>query len=345
MARSRSGKHDRRGFDFALKLHLGLGAVGLAVAIFYSWKIGLAIVMYACITFITLEVVSAPPVNNPSNFALWVGRRGSRKPVLLCLGDSLTHGTASANFTPEIPFKLSEALGLPPHVEGSFFFDPLWVVNAGQNGITSHTILNERLHSSLGCYPDFIFLMIGTNDLRCMYNKSWANLTVRVNELPETPTMQVFERNLKAILDHLYQSSPLSHVAVATLPPMGEDLKSPANQLVREANEMIERAVSNATGKVSLVPVFARLEAVVEKKARREMSLPVDYVVPLATVMCPLVHLMPFIFNWNRLSALVGNTVLSDGLHLNERGRDEVVAGIVEWLLKANVAKAIAVKQ
>jgi len=42
---------------------------------------------------------------------------------------------------------------------------------------------------------------------------------------------------------------------------------------------------------------------------------------------------------------MFGQHLLVGGVHLNESGRDEVVDAIVEWLLGANVAKAIAVKQ
>ena len=75
--------------------------------------------------------------------------------MLLCLGDSLTHGNVSASITPEIPLKLCGFLGLPTPDYGKTFADPLWVVNAGQNMITSHTILHERLHTSMGVYPDY----------------------------------------------------------------------------------------------------------------------------------------------------------------------------------------------
>lgn len=76
MARNKSGRHDRRGFDFLLQFHLASGVISLLILIFYHWMIGLAALMYCCLAFIVLEIVSSPPVNNPDNFALWVQRRG-----------------------------------------------------------------------------------------------------------------------------------------------------------------------------------------------------------------------------------------------------------------------------
>jgi lysophospholipase L1-like esterase len=341
---NRSGFHDRRGFEWVIRVNLALIPVGLGVLIFHDWKIGLVIALSACCSFIVVEAASAPPPNSPKAFASWSRRQPGRRPVLLCLGDSLTHGSASGNFTTELPFKLSETLGLAPPKRDLTFADPLWVVNAGQNGLTTHTILHERLSKALGCYPDFIMIMIGTNDLRSVYSSRWGKQAKRINGLPEVPTMETFERNLKGILDFCYQASPLSVVGVCSLPPMGENLDHAANRLVRQANEVIERLVSKASGKVSLLPVYAQLESILEKKGRRSMSLPVDYFFPLGLLMNPLFHLLFFIFDWNRLSALVGNVVLSDGLHLNERGRDEVVTVVVDWLVRSNISKAIAVK-
>jgi hypothetical protein len=94
--------------------------------------------------------------------------------------------------------------------------------------------------------------------------------------------------------------------------------------------------------------VFDRLQDVLEtekKRRRRSSSLfSVDYFVFLSACMNPLFHLCGFLFNWNVLSALVGNVVLSDGVHLNDTGRDVLVDCVVEWLMQKHVAKAIAVK-
>jgi lysophospholipase L1-like esterase len=271
-------------------------------------------------------------------------RRGNtRKPVLLCLGDSLTHGTMGASFTPDIPFKLSESLGLPPPTEGTFFFDPLWVVNAGQNCLTTHNVLTERLHSSLGCYPDFIMLMIGTNDVLSMHNSLIRKFYLNINQLPEEPSMQSFERNYTKILDHLWQSSPMSQVAVCTLPPLGENLDAPENRLIREANEIIHKVVANANGKVKMIPIYEKFQAILEKKKGKGTA--VNSFIPIFISQCPLYYMTPDFLNWNKLSSLFGNTLLTDGLHFNERGRDEVVESVVDWLVnQANVAKAIAVK-
>jgi acyl-CoA thioesterase-1 len=339
---SRSGLQDRRGFDVSLKISMVLIAVGLIAMPTYNWLVGLLVAMSSGIAFITLERVSAPPANSPREFAIFHRRQPRRRPVLACLGDSLTHGNCSASITPEIPSKLCIKLGMELPKYGSTFADPVWVVNCGQNGITSETILKERMNAALGVYPDYMMIMIGTNDVRAMYKKSWGKDISRINTLSQVPTMALLERNLTEILHFIDQSSPNVKIALCTLPPMGEDLKAKSNDLIREANQIIERVGANYGETCTVIPVFSCFEAILEKK--RKGGLPVDAFFPLSIIMNLLFHNLGIFFSWDRLSTMVGNKILTDGLHLNETGAYEVVDQIVDWLVKSNVAKAIAVK-
>jgi len=342
MARNRSGLHDRRGFDGIIQLCLVMIVVSLLFLILVNWKIGLALTMYFCVSFIVVESMSAPPANRPDVFVPWVRMQPGRKPTLLCFGDSITHGVVSSSYTPIIPVKLSERLGLEPP-KPRIFSDPVWVVNAGQNGITSHVILHERMNKALACYPDYITIMIGTNDVLSQCDKTLSGLIVGQNELPEVPTMQVYERNLRGIVSHIRQASPKVHIGICTLPPITENLNSRPNQMVREANAVIER-VAATDEDATVIPVFERLEAVLEKSRKRSwMGLgPLHYVAFL--VQNYLFHCLGFVFSWNMLGSIFGQTLLPDAIHLNDTASSIVVDAIVDWLLEKNVAKAIAVK-
>lgn len=127
-----TGLHDRRGFDTILQILLGALVLSILILILYSWKLGLGMFLFFGIYYITFESISAPPENRPERFIVWARHRPRRRPVLLCLGDSLTHGNLSASITPEIPIKLSTSLGMDPPAFGAAFNDPLWIVNAGQ---------------------------------------------------------------------------------------------------------------------------------------------------------------------------------------------------------------------
>jgi lysophospholipase L1-like esterase len=279
--------------------------------------------------------------------------------VLCCLGDSNLHGTVSSSITPEIVPQLCESLGMPPPTPRYATFNaPLWVINCAQNSLSSQTVLQERLSTALNCHPDFIFIMIGTNDVLCMHHGEKSLVTkhlCNINQLntggpnSQIPTLKTLERNLSGILNHLYQASPRVQIGLATLPPMGENLTCSSNQLVRQANVVIERVAAAYPGpkdNISVIPVYSSLEAKLEKSSRRQLTLSADYFIPVSMWMCFLFYIPVFagFLTWNTLARVVGNTVLSDGIHLSENGRDVIVELVVDWLNKKNVAKAIAVK-
>lgn len=341
----RVGHQDRRGFDQLMQSTIVVMVLGVLVMIVYSWKIGLLVVLITAFWFIVLETVSAPPANGPRPFMEFFHFQSKRRPILVCLGDSLTHGNMGSTYTPNLPRKLAQKLGLEPPRLTAIFADPLWVVNCSQNGITSHTILKERLPGALNCCPDYILILIGTNDVRAMYSSIWAKRIVKMNALPEVPTLQNFEANLRAMIEHIQKESMQTQIGVCTLPPMGEDLSAPANDWVRKANMVIIKTVNSYNDKCSIVPLFEQFESILEKKPGKRKGLSVDWFLPTAVVMAILYHMIPGgVFSWDTLSKPFGHVLLTDGLHLNDRASDILVDLVVEWLMTKNVAKAIAVK-
>eukprot|EP00977_Amphora_coffeiformis_P016017 scaffold4855_cov195-Amphora_coffeaeformis.AAC.2 len=344
MANSKSGHPDRRGFTMYMNAALILAGSAAITPFFLHWGIALGQFVICAVLFIALEAISAPPANQAQAFQNFrrYNLSPSRRPVLVCLGDSITHGTASHSYTVDIPTQLTSALAMPPPKATSIFADPLWVVNCGQNHITTHTVWRERLNKALDCHPDYILILIGTNDVRAMYKKSWGAQVKRINELPEIPTLATFTRNFHGILSHIQQASPMTQVGVCTLPPLGENIKSDANKLVRQANDAIAQAVEQAGDKFTLIPVFDRFETILEKEGKRTDLLALS---PFLTAfMAGTYQLIPGMIKRNTLGSLVGHKLLCDGIHLNERAGAELVELIVEWLVTKGVAKAIAVK-
>jgi len=69
-------------------------------------------------------------------------------PVLVCYGDSLTHGSVSSNWVDQLQDRFSH----------------MTVLNAGVNSETA-VAAHERLESVLACKPSAVTVLIGTNDL------------------------------------------------------------------------------------------------------------------------------------------------------------------------------------
>ena len=195
------------------------------------------------------------------------------------------------------------------------------------------------------CHPDYVLIMIGTNDVRAIYKDRWSKKIQRTWKLPQVPSLENYEYNLKQILTDIQDMSPLTTIGVCTLPPMGEDLKSEANELVRKANVIIEKTVNSFDQKCTVVPIYEKFESILEKKPNKKSALSVDYFFPVCFVMSAFFHLLPGFVTWKTLSKPFGHLLLSDALHLNERGAETVNEVIVDWLFKNNIPKAIAAKQ
>jgi lysophospholipase L1-like esterase len=206
--------------------------------------------------------------------------------------------------------------------------------------ITTHTIWRERLNKALDCHPDYLFLLIGTNDISGIDTPQYGKYLQKVNELPEVPSMATFTRNFHGILQHIAQASPMTQVGVSTLPPLGEDMKSSTNKLIRQANDIIVQACQQAGDKFTVVPLFDRFESILEKEGRRGGGVSKIAI----TVNSFLYALFKGMITLNTLGKVWGNALLHDGVHFNERAADECVDLIVNWLISKGLAKAIAVK-
>lgn len=373
-----SNRNDRRGFDVIIQLLIVGILVSLGIMVIYDWKVGLVCFVLCCIYLITAEAVSSRPDNNPFTFLKWRQRNVDNTeiancPILLCLGDSLTHGNCSASYTPEIPYQLSLKLGLPvPSSDKHYaatFTEPIFVVNGGQNSITSHTVLHEKLIPYMNMIrPDYVFILIGTNDIQALCRPQLIGSFIRhVNRIPENPTLQKFEQNLRQMINYILNEddntqssssrndtnygniSPHVQLGICTLPPLGENLNSYSNQMIRQANGIIERLVAEKSTcpRITLIPLYQELEKVILQK-QWKYSIPYDIWWWVAIIMNPIYHVSHgSLLSWNTMSYLMGNhVVMSDGIHLNETGRDILVQLLVnEFLYKKNITKAIAVKK
>lgn len=293
-------------------LSVGLGAIGL-------------------VTLITSEGLSRPPRHGPHECVK--RRRGDEKkkePILVCLGDSLTHGACSANWV--------DTLKTEPRAA------TLEVVNAGQNSICTHTVLQEKVNHVVSCQPDYIFIMIGSNDAMAIYRDDWARQKVSDWNLPERPTEDILIRNLTGILKALLEQTT-AVIAISTLPPFGEDIDSSSNKVIQSINSRIKtleylflgeiKNDTRETERVSVIDVNSALWTEINKsrKSTTRVTHSIDVFLPYAMVM-GIMHCV-LGMSWNTLTRLLtGNVVLSESLHLNEVGGDIVKNEVLTWLIE-----------
>ena len=171
------------------------------------------------------------------------------------MGDSITHGQCSANYVDLI---------------GNILKDPkknVQIVNAGQNSICTWPVLHGRLKHIIRCKPDYISILIGSNDIKGIYRERWAKQSQLRWNIPEHLSFQNYRTNLRSIVEKLLDETN-AKICVCTLPPMGEDLNCKANDFVRKANEIIRNEITRirlTNKRVEIIPVFEEFEEVLEK--------------------------------------------------------------------------------
>lgn len=135
------------------------------------------------------------------------------------MGDSLTQGTISSDYVALLRERFGGA--------GYEF------VNAGTGGNVSYGLLGQ-LEQITACEPDFVTILIGTNDANFTLYPFFASR----NTFPERTSLAGFRANLTTAVRRL-RTETTARVALLSIPPLGEETNSPINRGVAEYNAVL----------------------------------------------------------------------------------------------------------
>ncbi len=137
--------------------------------------------------------------------------------TVVCLGDSNVRGQVSVSFVDILRQRLSE--------------DRFHLVNAGVNGDLAYNVL-KRLDVVLTQKPDFVVILVGTNDVNATLTPRMTRGYRLLKGLPEQPGPEWYRANMLNIIRLLKDQTP-ARIAVTSHPVLGEDLASVANDRIR----------------------------------------------------------------------------------------------------------------
>ena len=123
------------------------------------------------------------PVSHPNNY---ISRVENNQEVVLCCGDSITHG--------RIGYDWCRALS---NQDNSRIY-----INAGVNGDLAWN-LYQRLDDIIRCRPNVITILIGSNDAMGSQSKLMGDDYVKRKALPRTPSIDWFKENYELIIKSL----------------------------------------------------------------------------------------------------------------------------------------------
>jgi lysophospholipase L1-like esterase len=239
-------------------------------------------------------------------------RQPARVRTVVCVGDSLVRGQVSVDFVELLRQRLSE---------DGFHFS-----NAGVNGDLAYNVLT-RLDVVIARQPDFVIVLVGTNDVN-------ATLTPRMERgyrwwkrLPEMPQPEWYQANMTQIV-RLLKEKTSARIAVTSPPVLGEDLASLANDRIRRYSALLF-SLATLEG-ITYLPVHERHEEHL-RRIDRVAGRPHD-----ANSMVMWTSLFRHYVlrrDFETIARENGFVLTTEGLHLNGPGA-AIVADVVEAFLR-----------
>jgi lysophospholipase L1-like esterase len=248
----------------------------------------------------------APPRNAPRRF-----RRDPNKTTVVVLGASMIHGRVSTNLVD----LLAERLG--PSYQ---------LVNAGVNGDLAYNA-RQRLADVLACAPDVVVVLVGSNDVMAALNAKNEARYRTMKKLPERPTLAWYRKQMRAIVTTLKAGG--AEVALCSLPPLGEDLRSEVNQNVAAYGAAVAEIAREEA--VTYLPVREDFEAVLRAERPERGRAFDDGVMTLMLKAMGERYLLGKSFD--RVGEENGFLLLTDAVHLRPRGAELVAQRMQEFIV------------
>lgn len=283
-----------------------LGVVALIVAL---------ILLYTALYLIIEPKANKEPDNSPAHYLAEV-KADSENKVLVCAGNSITHGRVSHNYVDDLAARLSD--------KG---FD---VVNAGINGDLAYNVL-MRVDEIVACDPDYISILIGTNDVLGSLGEKQAEAQIKEKNLPQKPTVEFFRENLTELVRQLNEKTD-AKIAIFSLPPVGEDLEAvPYLRSVEYSGIIKEIAAENG---LTYLPLSEEMTEYLKEKGHEpgvsyEGKGQFTYIMYMAILKHYVLGR-----SYDEISAANGLLLMSDLVHLSDVGAGMVADMIADFVQK-----------
>jgi lysophospholipase L1-like esterase len=177
--------------------------------------------------------------------------------------------------------------------------------------------------------PDFVVILVGTNDVTAALNSGIAGLVRLTNKTPKPPSVQFYRDNMLEVVKTLKEKTS-AKIALVSIPPLGEDIDALPNQRIREYNELLKEIA--AEEQVSYLPVYEKQEGYLKSNLQTAGR-------PFKGGIIPSLELLVRHFmlgqSFDTISRKKGYLLLTDGIHMNSRGA-AFIAEAVESFLRIN---------
>ena len=238
------------------------------------------------------------------------------KKTVVLAGDSITHGQIGENYVSMLARRL----------DGSKFA----LVNAGVNSHLAWNLL-QRVDEIIACEPDFITILIGTNDAAAVTSIEESEFYVKRLKLPQIPDDLWFRESLQELVTRL-QNETSANIALISIPPIGEILDHPAFRISSEYIKSIQE-VANVTD-VAYLPLHEKM-LIYLKDNTGTPTYPFENAKIGMFLACVKRYIQRK--NWNTIGREAGFQLHIDYLHLNTVGASMIVDLIQNFVTSFNI--------
>jgi lysophospholipase L1-like esterase len=237
------------------------------------------------------------------------------KHIVVCLGASMVRGQVSYNFVKLLSQRMAK--------------DGFQFINAGVTGDQAYNVL-MLLDSVINYQPDFVIILVGTNDVTATLSPTLARISRLTKRFPQTPSAQFYHDNMLKIVKTLKEKTS-AKIALISLPVLGEDLESISNKRIKEYNALLKEIADGE--QVSYLPVYERQEEYL-RKVQQGGGRPYESGGMLSIKALARHYLLRQSFD--EISRKNHFLLVTDGIHMNSRGAT-FIADEIESFLCPNV--------
>ena len=246
------------------------------------------------------------------------------KPVVVCCGDSITHGHIGYNWVGKLRENDTSKI----------------YINAGINADLTWN-LNQRIGDVIKHNPDYITILIGTNDaIGSQPVKLIQDYYIQTKNLPRTPSIEWFEEQIENFVKQLKEKTS-AKIALITLPWLGEQEDASIIDVVKSHNKIIKRIALKYD--TSILDFFSEFKEEINNNNDQTKNIISNYKhsIPYTTSelrrlrgLRAVILYYVFGWSWNKIGEKYNLKLLCDHIHLNERG-----GHLMEKLVKKFLSK------
>lgn len=241
--------------------------------------------------------------------------KNANKHIVVCLGASMVRGQVSYNFVNLLDQRMAE--------------DGFQFINAGVAGDQAYNVL-MRLDSVIDYQPDFVIILVGTNDVTATLGSTLARISRLTRRFPQPPSAEFYKYNMLRIINTLKERTS-AKIALVSLPVLGEDLESMPNHLIKDYNAMLKDIADEE--QVSYLAVYELQEEYL-REVQRDSGRPYESGGMLSIKALARHYLLRQSFD--EISRKHHFVLLTDGIHMNSRGAT-FIADEIEAFLRSHI--------